>query len=258
MTNQVKLPISVIIITKNESDIISESLSSVIEWVDEVILIDSFSDDGTDVIAKNMGAKVIQREWPGYGPQKRYAEDQAKNDWILNIDADEIVTSELFNEIQRIFNSSLYADGFKISIKDQFIGSERLSSYTPYRPIRLYNKTVGRYRDSIVHDRVVMPEQAKIMNLKNCIAHKSFRSFRKRVEKMNDYSDDQVRDMISKGRRLSNIRIIFEPITSFITCYVIRGYWRDGLYGYIYSVNFAYSRFLRAIKLFEAISKKSR
>lgn len=70
MENQIKLPISVIIITKNESDIISESLSSVIDWVDEVVLVDSYSDDGTEIIAKNMGAKVIQREWPGYGPQK--------------------------------------------------------------------------------------------------------------------------------------------------------------------------------------------
>ena len=73
MANRIKLPISAIIITKNESDIISESLNSVIDWVDEVILIDSYSDDGTDIIAKNAGAKVIQREWPGYGPQKRYA-----------------------------------------------------------------------------------------------------------------------------------------------------------------------------------------
>ncbi|NRQ01441.1 glycosyltransferase family 2 protein [Marinobacterium sp. xm-d-530] len=258
MENQIKLPISVIIITKNESDIISESLSSVIDWVDEVVLVDSYSDDGTEIIAKNMGAKVIQREWPGYGPQKRFAECQATNDWILNIDADEVVTPELCDEIRKIFKSSMNADGFKISIKDQFIGSDKLSSYTPYRPVRLYNKMVGRYRNSIVHDRVIMPRHAKIMSLKNCIAHKSFRSFRKRVEKMNDYSDDQVKDMISKGRRLSNARIVFEPIISFIKCYVIRGYWRDGLFGYIYSINFAYSRFLRSIKLFEANSKKSK
>lgn len=256
MANRIKLPISAIIITKNESDIISESLNSVIDWVDEVILIDSYSDDGTDIIAKNAGAKVIQREWPGYGPQKRYAEDQTVNDWILNIDADEIVTTELTNEIRELFDSSIHADGFRISIKDQFIGSNRLSTYTPYRPVRLYNKTVGRYRDNIVHDRVVMPKHAKILALKGCIAHKSFRSFRKRIEKMNDYSDDQVKDMILKGRKFTKKRVVFEPIISFINCYILRGYWRDGFYGYIYSVNFAYSRFLRAIKLLEANSKK--
>jgi glycosyltransferase involved in cell wall biosynthesis len=255
MSNQVKLPISVIIITKNESDIIADTLNSVIDWVDEVVLVDSFSDDGTDMIAENIGAKVTQQNWLGYGPQKRLAEDLAKNNWIFNIDADELVTPELKQEIIDIFVSPLQPDGFKVPIKDQFIGSDKLSSYTPYKPVRLYNKTIGRYRNSNVHDRVVMPESANIKELKNCIAHRSFRSFRKRVEKMNDYSDAQVLDLISKKRRFSNTRIVLEPIISFVSCYLIRGYWRDGLYGYIYSLNYAYSRFLRAIKLFEAYKK---
>lgn len=252
MSSEIKLPISVIIITKNESDIIADTINSVIDWVDEVVLVDSFSDDGTDMIAKNIGANVTQQSWLGYGPQKRYAEELAKNNWILNIDADELVTPELKKEIIEIFTNPLQQDGFKVPIKDQFIGSERLSSYTPYNPVRLYNKTVGRYRNSNVHDRVVMPASANINKLKNCIAHRSFRSFRKRVEKMNDYSDAQVLDLVSKKRRFSNTRIVLEPVVSFFSCYLIRGYWRDGLYGYIYSLNYAYSRFLRAIKLFEA------
>jgi glycosyltransferase involved in cell wall biosynthesis len=258
MPNKLKLPISVIIITKNEADIIADTLESVINWVDEVVLIDSYSDDGTDVIAKDFGAKVTQRSWPGYGPQKRFAEDLAKNQWILNIDADELITSELKDEIIEFFSNPLLPDGFKVPIKDQFIGSDKLSSYTPYKPVRLYNKTVGRYRDSKVHDRVVMPEGANISELKNCIAHRSFRSFRKRIEKMNDYSDAQVLDLIAKKRYFSNTRIVLEPVISFFSCYLIRGYWKDGLYGYIYSVNYAYSRFLRAIKLFESYKKNTK
>ena len=85
----ITLPISVTIIAQDEADRIGMAIASVRDWVDEVVVVDSGSTDGTPEIAQSLGARVIHHDWPGYGQQKRFAEDQAQNDWILNIDADE-------------------------------------------------------------------------------------------------------------------------------------------------------------------------
>jgi len=252
-----KLPISVTIITKNEADRIVETIARVFEWVDEVIVVDSGSEDLTVELASHAGAKVFKNPWQGYGQQKRFAEDKANNDWILNIDADEKVEKSLKTAIIELFEQPHnLLDGYRLSIFDQFLITKKISSYKPYQPVRLYNKNVGRYRDSSVHDRVVMPKNARIGILKGKIAHQSVRSFRQRISKMNDYTDAQVLDMAKKGRQISKARIILELPISFTICYVIRGYWKDGFMGFVYATNFAYSRFLRAIKLYEVLNQQ--
>ncbi|MBC8523144.1 glycosyltransferase family 2 protein, partial [PVC group bacterium] len=98
-----RLPISVFIIAKNEADRIPLAIASVIDWVDEVIVIDSGSDDETVSVSESLGARVIFNEWEGYGPQKVFGETLCNNDWLLNIDADEEITPSLRNEIERVF-----------------------------------------------------------------------------------------------------------------------------------------------------------
>jgi len=250
------LPISVTIITKNEETRIQETIQSVIQWVDEVIVVDSESTDRTREIASLLGARVFVNPWPGYGQQKRFAEDLADNDWILNIDADERVLPELAQSIKSEFASDKLKDGYKLGIADQFVASEKVSRHCQYFPVRLYRKSVGRYRDSSVHDRVVMPKSANIGKLEGKIAHKSITSFRQRIEKMNDYTDAQVADLFVKGRKPKKLRVFSEFFWTFLVCFIVRGYWRDGIMGYIYAVNFAYSRFLRQIKLLELYQQK--
>lgn len=99
-----RLPLSVFIIAQDEADRIVPTIESVIEWVDEVIVIDSGSKDGTVDKAAAAGARVIYNPWPGYGAQKRFGEDHCRNSWVLNIDADERVTPELAKEIQALFS----------------------------------------------------------------------------------------------------------------------------------------------------------
>jgi len=256
--NQPKLPISVTIICKNEADRIQETINAVEGWVDEIIVIDSGSTDGTQEIVTKTSAKLYFNEWQGYGQQKRFAEDLATNDWILNIDSDERVLPRLRDELIENFNAcSDELDAYKIPILDRFLITNQLSTYKPYNPVRLYRKSVGRYRDSTIHDRVVLPEGARVQQLKNPIAHDSVKSFRHRVEKMNDYTDAQVEDMVVKARKQSGLRLVGEFWISFLKCYFLRGYWKNGLIGYIYSINFAYSRFLRGIKFLEWASKNA-
>ncbi|WP_409524160.1 glycosyltransferase family 2 protein [Nitrincola sp. MINF-07-Sa-05] len=247
-----KLPISVTIIAVNEADRIVAAIESVIDWCDEVIVIDSGSTDDTVAVAEQAGARVLYNPWPGYGQQKRFSEDQARNDWILNIDADERTLPELREEIEQLFASrEALADGYFIAIHDRLYGSDSLSAYTPYKPVRLYRLSQGRYSESPVHDRVQMNANARTANLKGRMAHDSVRSFHHRVAKMNGYTEAQASDLRARGRKPSTFRIIIDFWTSFISGYFLRGYWRGGLMGYIYAMNFAYSRFLRQIKLYE-------
>lgn len=253
-----KLPISVTLITLNEADRIEQAIHSVRDWVDEVIVIDSGSQDGTQAVAEAAGARVIFNAWPGYGQQKRFAEDQAQNDWILNIDADERILAELRDEILSLFTSGTpAADGYFMAIHDRLYLTDQLSAYTPYNPVRLYRKSRGRYSESPVHDRVIMQEGAKTTQLKGRVAHDSLRSFYHRIEKMNDYTEAQAADLLARGRKASRFRILTDFWTSFISGYFFRGYWRGGLMGFIYAMNFAYSRFLRQIKCYEQQVLKS-
>ena len=101
-----KLPISCFIIAKNEADRISKTIESVIDIVDEVIVIDSGSTDGTQNLAKELGCKVFFNKWSGYGPQKRFGEDCTKNEWLLNLDADEYLSDEIKSEILQTFENN--------------------------------------------------------------------------------------------------------------------------------------------------------
>src|SRR5437868_420179 len=119
-----KLPISCFIIAKNEADRVGTAIRSVIDWVDEVIVVENDSHDGTASVAQSLGARVISHPWQGYGLQKRFGEEQCRNDWLLNIDADEEVSAELAEEIRRVFsdigNSELA--GFILRVRDLLPG----------------------------------------------------------------------------------------------------------------------------------------
>lgn len=262
MTNNprsVKLPISVTIICCNEIERIKNTIESVQEWVDDIVVIDSGSTDGTIELVERMGVRIIHNPWPGYGMQKKFAEGKAKNDWILNLDSDEEILPELRDEIILLFTTSeTKFDAYKIRILDRFLCTRELSSYVLHNYVRLYRKSKYSYSTSTVHDSVLISDQSQVGQLKKNIAHDAMKSFRHRIEKMNEYTDAQVIDLQKKGRASNKFRIILEPFWTFIVCYFVRGYFKNGLMGYIYSINFSYSRFLRQIKLYELEMKQKR
>ena len=163
------LPISVFIIALNESDRIGRAIISVRDWVDEVIVIDSGSTDNTVQVATALGARVMYHEWPGYGMQKRFGEDQCKNKWLLNIDADEEITPALVQEIQALFAPSPasrgrvgeggFAEpeltGYVLRVRDLLPGEKTLSAFAHTNfVLRLYNREKARFSESPVHDTV--------------------------------------------------------------------------------------------------------
>lgn len=250
-----RLPLSVFIIARNEADRIARPIESVIGWVDEVIVIDSGSTDDTIAVAEKLGARVVPNEWPGYGPQKRFGEDRCRNDWLLNLDADEEITPELAAEIQARFadGSHADADGWRIMIRDMYAHEKAPAAWAyGYHQIRLYDRRKGRFSESIVHDTVRPREGTKIANLSGIMAHRSIRSLEFQVGKYNRYSDMQVEDMRAHGRKLPRSRLLTEFPVSFFKAYFVRKYRKYGWWGFILSMNYAHARFLRVAKAYEA------
>ena len=145
-----KLPISCFIIALNEADRIDKTIKSVKDLVDEVIVIDSGSNDGTQKLAEDLGCKVFYNEWNGFGPQKRFGEECSKNKWLLNLDADEYLSHEISNEIRDLFRANLEANFFSmrvIPIYPNWTKPRFLSAY--HLCVRLYNIDYGRFHNSL-------------------------------------------------------------------------------------------------------------
>ncbi len=254
------LPISVFIIAKNEADRIAQVINAAKKIADEILVIDSGSGDETCKIAAGAGAKVFFNQWQGYGQQKIFGENQCRNKWILNIDADEEISSELSEEIKEIFSRKIAKDvaGFRIKIVNKFRFETCPNKWAYYyNQLRLYNKDLAGFKNSSVHDSVeVRNAKHEILQLKNIIFHQSFRSYSHWIEKLNSYSQMQAQDAFAKGKNPSLLKIFFTPFFTFLKAYFMRRYFIYGFNGLIYSSLFAFSRFAKAIKTRELFQDK--
>ncbi|MBU6339735.1 MAG: glycosyltransferase family 2 protein [Rickettsiales bacterium] len=249
--------LSVFIITKNEEDRIGAVIEAVKEVADEILVIDSGSSDKTCETAMKHGAKVMFNAWQGYGAQKIFGENQCRNKWILNIDADEEVSNELSDEIKKLFSNKDYENfyGFRIKIVNRFRFEKKPKKCAYYyNQLRLYNKDFAGFKNSTVHDSVELKEknEQKIGQLKEIIYHQSFRSFEHWIDKINSYSSAQAEDAVSKGKSVSMIKILLVPSFAFLKAYFVRRYFIYGFDGFIYSYLFAFSRFAKMIKIRES------
>jgi glycosyltransferase involved in cell wall biosynthesis len=247
------LPLSVFIIAKNEADRIGDTIRAVRDLTDDLVVVDSGSEDGTQEVAEALGARVIFNAWPGYGPQKRFAEDQCRHDWLLNLDADEVVPPELKAEIRGLFAGPAPArDAYRIGIAEIFPGEERPHplAYT-LTPVRLYRKSRGRYSPSLVHDRVELAPDVDPARLRGVIHHFSVRSLGDQIEKLNRYSDQQAEDLDLRGVTIPTWRVLFEFPAAFLKAYVGRRHALRGTYGFLTAMNYAISRHLRIAKHYE-------
>ena len=244
------LPLSVFIIAHNEVDRIGATLRAVRGLTDDLVVVDSGSTDGTQALAESLGARVLHHPWPGYGPQKRFAEEQCRHVWLLNLDADEVVPPELAREIR-----GLWAAGeprrpaWRIGIAEIFPGEGQPHplAYT-LTPVRLYRKDKGRYAASPVHDRVALEPGVKPGRLRGVIHHFSVRSLGDQLDKLNRYSDQQADDLESRGVVIPTWRVFVELPGNFLKAYLGRRHFVRGTYGFLTAMNYAISRHLRVAK----------
>ena len=248
-----KLPISCFIIAQDEADRIANTIESVIDIVDEVIVIDSGSTDGTQDLAKQLGCKVFFNKWKGYGPQKRFGEDCAKNEWLLNLDADEYLSDQIKLEILQIFDdNNNHYNFFSMKVTPIYPNWKRPRIFSAsHECVRLYNKRFGRFSNSPVHDSVET-NNSKIFYFKNHVYHNSVRSFKHLIEKEESYIQLQSKTLKDKNKIFLFLRIFVEFPLAFIKYYFIRRHFTGALTGLVTSLILAYYRWKRVIALFKS------
>jgi glycosyltransferase involved in cell wall biosynthesis len=243
-----KTPISVFIIAKNEADRIPLAIQSVRDWVDEVLVIDSGSTDDTVRVSAALGATTHFREWTGYGPQKVHGESLCRNDWLLNIDADEEISPALRDEICALFSQEPRHAAYTVPILPLYNFQQRAHRWTAHHhPVRMYRKSCAGFKDSTVHDTVVV-RKGTVGHLRGMVNHRSFRSLTHHVDKVNFYSSAQAEDRFAKKREPSLFALLLTPPLAFLKSYFLRREFMNGIDGVVVSYMFAFQRFIRLAK----------
>ena len=216
-------------------------------------MVDSGSVDGTIEKSKKLGANVIFNKWNGYGKQKRFGEKVCKNDWVLNLDGDEIISSELKREIRSLFDNNI-TDNFNLfSIKRQnvFPFGRNPYSWSGDKVIRLYKKSVVRYPDHPTWDKIKKPKNEKVKNLNGLIYHFWMKDFEHQINKMNQYTSSLANNSPKKSMSSLLFRMLFGFQFNFFKAYFLRHHWLQGRYGFAVAMLYAFTRFMRVIKMME-------
>jgi len=243
-----KLPISVFIITLNEEKNIARALKSV-QFADEVIVVDSGSTDGTLDIIKSFGIKPIHNDWPGYAKQKQFAMELCSNEWVLNLDADEEVSSELLSCFNEVMADSRYSS-LRCLRNDIFIG-EKLSSWSRIpRHTRFYKKSKAYFDlTRLVHERATTKGES--LFVKESLLHYGYSSISILTDKKNQYSSLKAKEKFQKGKRFSYLKLMLIFPLVFIQELIFKRRILSGTRGLILSVIQAYYAFTKEAKLFE-------
>ena len=244
------MKLTVTVITCNESAHIAAALDSV-AWADEIIVVDSGSTDGTADIARGKATRVITRDWPGYSAQKNFAADQASNDWVLSMDADERVTPRLAGEIRALLEGGPRAAGYRIRRVSYYLGRWiRSTDWFPDYQLRLYDRRAGRWNGLAIHESFQL-HSGPVETLHGELAHYAYRDIAHHLSKINHYTTLIAGQWYEQGRRTNIPAIAVHPALAFLRNYVLRAGFRDGSVGLLVSMLNSYYVFLKHAKLWE-------
>jgi glycosyltransferase involved in cell wall biosynthesis len=241
--------VSAVIITYNEERNIRRTLSQ-LYWCDEIIIVDSHSSDKTVNICKEFGCNVFYRKFDGYGPQKRFAVSKANNDWVLCIDADEVLTDKLIDELTDTLKPGSEYAAFSFPMNLVFLNKEFVYGKESRRYfLRLFNKQKGGFTDDVIHEGIRVSGPVK--KLRHTIRHYSYGSLSQYLEKFNRYSTYSAEAALRKGKNKSMIAIFLSLPINFIKNYFLEGNCLNGLKGFYWSVLSAFYTFTKYIKIKE-------
>lgn len=228
--------LSVGIITYNEERRLERTLKALKNIADEIIIVDSFSTDKTIEIAKKYTDKVYQRAWSGYGDQKNYVIELCQYDWVLVVDADEVVTPEVEKEILNIIETENTHNKKVFDIRLEAICFGKHIKYGGWGNTyhtKLFKKGSGKFSDHKVHEIYITDEQ--IYRLKNGIDHYTYETYSDYFTKFNRYTDEAAEEAFLKGKKAGFFNIVLNPIFKFIKMYFFRLGILDGLEGFVLS-----------------------
>lgn len=237
--------LSVILITKNEAELVGQCLESV-KWADEIIVIDSGSTDATVDICRRYTDKVLVTDWPGFGPQKNRALGMATGDWVLSIDADEEVTPALAKEIRSVIQDSPY-HVFKLPRLSSLMRRPmRHGDWWPDQVPRLFRRGYADFTNDLVHERLNFTGNAQA--LRQLLLHDSIRSLEQMIGKINQYTTGGAQRLIDKGRKASLRKAVAHGLWALFRAYVLRRGFLDGREGFIAAVSAGESAYYKYLK----------
>lgn len=244
--------LSVVIITYNEEKNIGRCIGSVLSIADEVIVLDSFSDDDTVKIAASMGAVVKQSEFTGYISQKNKAINEASHDYVLLLDADEYLGHELAMSIAEAKKDFRYR-AYSMKRCSIFRGRPiRHGLWYPDKKLRLFDKRIGSCGGLNPHDKIIMHEAGEVQLLKGDLLHHTYDSLEEYRNRNYEVSSVAAQSLYDAGVRKPRLKIIFSPLWAFINGYFLRLGFLEGYEGFVIAVNTAhqcYSKYQRLRQL---------
>lgn len=242
-------PISAVIITRNEAVNIGRCLASLDGVVDEIIVLDGQSDDGTPQICREYGARVVDQEWLGFAATKNAGNAMARHDVILSIDADEVLSDDLRESIRSIDAGTVGACSFNRLTRycGQWV---RHSGWYPDVKIRLFDRRVARWEGDFVHETLRVDAGVPHIHLRGDLLHYSFDSISDHLRRLDRYSDLAAREMAGRGRRAGWSKLVLSPLWKILKVYLVKQGFRDGFAGLAIAVLSGVDVFVRYAKLY--------
>lgn len=249
------MKLSVGIITFNEEKILGKTLESVKEIADEIIIVDSESTDKTVEIAKKYGAKVFNEQWKGFGPQKNSVIDKCKGEWILLIDADEELSSELKLKIKNLINGSPKNEVYKINRSSICFGKRiKYGGWSNQYATRLWKNGSVRINNNLVHEDFIT--EKPVGKIKEHINHHSYLSLSDYLARFNRYTSLGAEEYYKKGKKANLFGVAINPFFKFIRMYIFRLGFLDGLEGLLLAILSANYTMVKYYKLLELYRKE--
>jgi glycosyltransferase involved in cell wall biosynthesis len=254
-----KLPISVCVVAGNEAHRIRPALASVTDWTSEIIVaIDDKVTDGTDKIAATFGAKIVSQPWRGHARHRDFASSCATHPWLLAIDADEIIPSELRDEIIKLFTGNNFnppCAAYRFPRCTFYHGRWiRHGDWYPDRKTRLWRRGRADWGDAHLHEALVV--NGATGDLKNELQHHSMESLEHEIKKALLTAEYFVRECAAKKKRVAFFEILFRPGWRFVRAYFLRLGFLDGWQGFVIARITAIYTFLRYLKAYQAQTEK--
>ena len=246
--NAPRAALSAVLITRNAENVLEPCLES-LAFADEIVIVDSASSDGTAEIAARRGARMVQKEWLGFGRQKQFAVEQARNDWVLCLDADERVSPELAAGIQAALAAPV-SPVYRMARRNRFLGRwlAHGEGYPDWSP-RLFNRMNARWSDDLVHEKVLFAVTPG--TLQGDLMHDSRDDLAGYLERQNRYTTLAARQAYERGVSAGAAHLLLSPAVRFLKFYVLRLGFLDGIPGLLHISIGCMNSYLKYAKLNE-------
>ena len=243
-----RAPLSAVLITRNAAAQLDACLESV-AFADEIVVVDSGSSDGSCEIAARRGARVVQREWLGFGRQKQFAVEQARHDWVLCLDADERVSPELAASIRAVLAAPA-SPVYRMARRNRFLGRwlAHGEGYPDWSP-RLFDRRNARWSDDLVHEKVLYAVTPG--TLEGDLLHDSGEDLGAYFERQNRYTTLAARQLHESGHRAGVVRLLLSPLVRFLKFYIFRLGFLDGVPGLLHISVGCMNSYFKYAKLME-------